>query len=340
MKARAEQLWQDLTQATSEDAKKTLRAQYRIAVDTYKRQSLIVEESPSKEVGSARGSHRVKVRAAPLGTRPDPFQYQDYREFLLTWIRYLKKEKGESVKSFSEKVGLSLEYLVRVLKRWQPMSSESFQKILNGLGLSATENSFLEALHCIADTESHAMRLASVKRLQTFSEYRKAHPREHETWRYLSHWYNVAIREMSTLPGFKLDPEWIQKKLRQKVPRGNIEVALKFLESAGFFQIENGRVKTLLKQVNCAGGIYRLALGQFHREMLGIAADSIQNVSSDKRFLAGHTVAISPKQYDEVRRILQEALERINQLDSGENSQDDVYHVELLAVPLTRGSES
>jgi uncharacterized protein (TIGR02147 family) len=205
------------------------------------------------------------------------------------------------------------------------------------MALPATEEAFLDALYHVSESESHQLWQAAMKRLTSFAAFRRANPVEYETWRYLSHWYFVAIREMSTLPGFKASAEWIQQRLRGQVGIPDIRKALDFLEKAGFIaRLPDQSVKSLVKFVQYSGGVYRMALRQFHREMLEQAADAIGTVPSSERLLLGHTAAMSRATREEAFRILSEAMEKIQALSAGEREEDLVYHVELAAVPLTR----
>lgn len=195
------------------------------------------------------------------------------------------------------------------------------------MDLPRTEEEFVEALYTISETESSDIRAAAMKRLENSAEFRKANPNEYEAWRYLTHWYYVAIREMSTLAGFRADPKEIQ-------------AALIFLENAGFFRKnEDGTVEPALKFIQCSGGVFRLALGRFHREMPSLAVASIAEVKAKHRLLLGHTFVLSPDKYDQLCLILQDTIQKIEALGAGDQSTDSVYHVELAAFPLSTFGE-
>lgn len=331
MKTRVEQLWQLVIHASSDDKKLKLREEYQKAYKAYSRQQHILsdgDEVPEQQPESHQDS-------------PSIYSFFDYREFLLAWFRYQSEVKKIPVKVFMEKVGISVEVLTQIMKRARPMSYSTLRKLIPHLGLSAAESSFLEALHKVSETDVHQERIQAVKHLLSFPAYRKVHPNECEAWRYLSHWYYVAIREMSTLGGFQLDEEWIQERLRCAIPLSEIRKALKFLQGAGFYRVEkDGSVVSLLKQVNCFGGVFRLGLSQFHREMLTMAIDAIEKTPSDQRAIMGHTTAISKENYELIKTILNDALKKIESLPPGEQSSDDVYHVGLFAIPLTKGFDA
>jgi hypothetical protein len=176
MKERAEALWRDLIAAKSEKEKTALREQYRSALETYRRQCLIAE-------GQASIPGPSQVPRAKPDEYPDPFEFHDYREFLLAWLKSAKSSP-KSFKAFADQSGVNTEELARALKRWEPLRAQTFRKIVKVLKLPDVEAEYLEALHCISDTPSKAVRDAAIKRLQGFPEFRKAHPPEYEAWRY------------------------------------------------------------------------------------------------------------------------------------------------------------
>ena len=330
MKSRVESLWQSLIYAKSPDEKERLRSEYQRALKTYQQQSLIVRAEPPVS------TDLIRELRAPNAACPSPFDYRDYRDFLLAWLKYQKQTQQNVLEEFTRKTELSVDHILRVLKRSRRLPLAAHRKVLGCLGLPATETAFLDALYHLSESDSKEVRIAAIRRMMSFAEFQRKSPAETEAWRYLSHWFYVAIREMATLPDFRADAAWIQKRLRYDVPLADIRKALAFLESSGFLEIrENGRVESKLKFVECAGGIYRLALGQFHREMLEKAGLAIETIPSEKRLLLGHTMALPKERQDAVFEILREAMTKITALQAGERSTDDVFHVEIAAFPLT-----
>jgi len=323
-----EQVWHELIHCRNATQRSQLRERYRAAVREVQRQKAFVVEIPATP----------PVLAA--GERPDPFHFLDYREFLVAWLRYLAQIKKVSVRDFAERCDIPSAQLVKALKRTRPITQDMNRKILKHLGVTSVEESFLEALFTVSETDDVAMRFAALKRLLSFSSFRKANPAEFEVWHYLSHWYYVAIREMATLGGFRAEAHWIQKRLRKQVPLEEIRKALVFLEGAGFFSIlSDGSVFPRMKEMVCQGGVFRLALGRFHHQILELVQDSIVRVPSDRRIILGHTMALPGEKMAQVRAIFDEALQKISELEQGEVSTEDVYHFEFAAVPLSRGSE-
>lgn len=269
--------------------------------------------------------------------RPDLFRYHDYREFLVDWFAYLKSsQKRFSLRSLARAAGVASGYLPMVLSGKRSLSSNNLAKLSKHLALSASERSFLESLRALAETDSPEVRRDALERIQRFEGYRDRNQAEVEVYRYLTHWYYVAIREMANLPDFVADPHWIQERLTMHVPLAEVEAALGFLLENGYLSKgESGQVKPTQKRLNCSGGVFRVALSQFHREILDLAGKSIETVPSAERSLTGHTIALSEEGFAQARAILDETIERIAKLPKAGEEAKRIYHFELLGVPLS-----
>ena len=180
-----------------------------------------------------------------------------------------------------------------------------------------------------------------MKYLQELPEFQRYSPKETEAWRYLTHWFYLVIRELSTLRGFKYDATWIQERLRPKVLKSEIRKAIRFLSESKFFRVrEDGSVETLIREVECTGGVYRVALGQFHQEMLSEISDSISSVPSEERLILGRTIALSQDNFSTAKEILSDAMEKIADLPAADDLSAEVYQIELAISPLTKNKST
>ncbi|MBC7690878.1 MAG: DUF4423 domain-containing protein, partial [Methylotenera sp.] len=256
---------------------------------------------------------------------------------------YLKaSQSGLSLRSLAVQAKLSSGYLPMVLSGQRILSDKALKKLSPFLRLNPQEKSYLNYLVQLGTSDSQEEKLSALEHMEKFKKYRDANTREIEVHRYLTRWYYVAIREMAALPGFKNDPAWIQRKLKTPVPASEIKAALDFLISKDYLKVQpDGTVANPERQIDCVGGVYRLALGKFHHEMLSLASDSIENTRSAERSIQGHTFAVSPGNFDQARRILDEAIEKIKRLSEPVTPEvSAVYHVEVALFPLTQANNT
>ena len=270
---------------------------------------------------------------------PEIFRYHDYQAFLKDWLAYRKaSQPGFSLRTLAKRAGLAAGYLPMVLGGKRPLTAKALSKLAPFLGLNASEQSFLESLLVLGTSGFHEAHLGALERMKRFQLYQKLNPRETEVYQYLTHWYYVAIREMAALPGFQLNAAWIQERLCVSVPLSEVKAALEFLLRNDFLKTnEAGGVEPLdAKALDCTGGVYRVALSQFHREIFDLAAKAIQNFPREERNIQGHTFALSEKGYATAQAILEEAIQKVQRLGEMEKSGDSVYHMEIALFPLTK----
>ncbi|MGZ3747299.1 MAG: DUF4423 domain-containing protein [Pseudobdellovibrionaceae bacterium] len=272
----------------------------------------------------------------PTKIQPNVFEYEDVGSFLNDWLIYLKTHKKLSLRQITKEAQISIGYLSMVLNGKRRLTEKSMQKLLVHLRLGTQERRFLELLHTIGESDSALLRVEALFEMSKLASFRKANQKEHDTYKYLTKWYYAAIREMTLLPDFKEDPLWIQGRLRGKIGLHEITEAISFLESRGFV-VRNEQNKLTIPEINlqCKEGIYKISLGEFHRQVLEIAHNSIHEVARDQRYILGRTVAISKSEFEQAKEIFDEALKKIEALGQGNETSKEVYQFELAAFPLT-----
>lgn len=272
--------------------------------------------------------------------KPDIYCYHDYRKFLKDHLEYMKATQGLSVRRLARDAHIAVGYLSMVLSGARRMATKALLRLKNPLHLTNPEGEFLELLVRVADSDLQEARLEALRKIQRFREYRKLNPKEFEAYRYLTHWYYVAIREMVNLNGFQPDPLWLKDHLRGRIPLPEVTEALDFLKEHGFIEIVPGeRTNLPQKNVECVGGVYQIVLSQFHREMLRLASESLNEIPYEERTVMGHTLSIPAQSYLKISQILEEALNRVADLEKTKEPKDVTYQVTVSAFPLSKRKE-
>ncbi|MEQ1877168.1 MAG: TIGR02147 family protein [Bdellovibrionia bacterium] len=270
---------------------------------------------------------------------PSIYGYHDYRGFLREMLAFAKKKNPEySLRSLAKQSGVSAPYLSVVLSGHKNLSDRIMEKILKVLDLNDDEKSYFRLLRSIADSDDAEERRSALDKLQSFRRYRRMNPRETEIYRYLTKWYYVAIRELATLPDFKMEPKWIQERLCYPLSQGEIMKALRFLVKYHFIEErEDGTINVPDKRMECWAGVFRIALGQFYRQIYGLASQSIETIPRDERHIIGDTLAIPAESFDEFKAVLDESLKRISALGNSKGNADSIYHFGFLGFPIAKG---
>lgn len=270
--------------------------------------------------------------------RPHIFSYSDHISFLKDWFSYLKKSKNDfSLRTIAQKSEIAVGYLPMVLSGKRSLSEKAFQKILPLLHLSPQEQKFLTLLRQIGESPTHEGRISALNQMSRLKAFQDSNSKDIRVYEYLTKWYYVAIRELVLLSDFQMETEWIQQKIQYRLSKQEVEEALKFLiENKFIIQSNSGRWEHMTTALDCREGVFKISLGQFHRQMLEMAGNSIEKVSREKRYILGHTVAVSPQDFEKIREILEESVAKMKLLNDSNTKKSDVYHIEIAAFPLTR----
>ncbi len=270
--------------------------------------------------------------------RPELIKFHDYRVYLKEAMAHLIANKEQkSLRSISRDSGISPAYLAMILGGQRNLSEDALHKLAPIFKWSQEEVDHLRNLCLIADSEIHEVRKQALARIQSRAGYSAENQQEIESYRYISHWYFPAIKQLALLPGFRANPKWIQEHLRERVGLPEIRDALKFLFEKGYLKrISKDEVEVKEKGVECHGGVYRIALAQFHREILELASKSIEKVPRDERSLMAEMFPISIKSFPRLRDELNKLVKKIIRDEAKVDQSEVIYNVSVLSFPISK----
>lgn len=268
--------------------------------------------------------------------RPNIFTYFDPVQFLNDWFEFLRKTNGQiNLNHVAKKSGLSISNVSMILNKQRPLTEKSLQKMTPLLKLNSQEKEYLNHLRIIDQSEDQMVRIDSLRSLIKLAKNNNGSTHDLNIFEYLTAWYKVAIFELVNLADFELEAGWIQKRLIKKIPLIEITEAIEFLKDHKFIGLnENKKWVQLKKDMNCQGGIYRLSLSEFHRQIFELAHASIESVARDDRMIMGQTMALSAQDFENLKKIINEAVLKMNEVNKNDSEKKSVYHIEIAAFPL------
>lgn len=268
--------------------------------------------------------------------RPNIFTFFDSIQFLNDWIVFLKKFKNQfNLNILSKKSGLSTSNISMILNKQRPLTEKSLQKLTPCLFLSNDEKEYLNHLRIIDQSEEQSVRIESLNQIIRIAKSKSENTNDLKIFEYLTSWYNVAIFELVNLTEFQLDPVWIQQRLIKCISLFEIQDSIKFLQAHKFIgQTEGGKWIQLKQDLSCQGGIYRLSLGEFHRQIFELAHASIETVPREDRLIMGQTMALSVQDFENLKLIINDAVSKMNQVNKNPSEKTAIYHVEIAAFPM------
>jgi len=115
---------------------------------------------------------------------------------------------------------------------------------------------------------------------------------DRDQYDYFSDWIHPVVRELATMaPSRKDAVQWIAMRLDPPQPEERIKASIDLLQRLGLIFPLRDRFKQKDKVVSTPSQARSLLVGNFHRQVLAKAADSIQSVDRERRDL--RTVCLS-----------------------------------------------
>lgn len=276
--------------------------------------------------------------------RPDIRRFSDYRSYLLELIPFLKATDAEfSYRTFSRRAGFSSpNYLKLVAEGQRNLAPASIDKFARGLGLDRRERRVFRLLVLLdgarTDRERNDHYLGLLE-LVTDEPSARLRSQQFDVYR---DWYPLVIREMTALGDFRNDPQWVAQRLRPRITTAQARRALSQLFDLGLMvEKDDGVVEPAERRISTGPEVQSLAVRNYHRAHLGLAAEALDGVPQGDRNVTAVTVKLTKRGYDEAVRAIADLRQRLLDIADAPQIDDDeaeIHHVLLAMFPVTQPS--
>lgn len=258
-------------------------------------------------------------------------------------VAHLKRKQRShprySIRALARDLKVNSSYLSAVFSGKKPVPQKRLKEIASRLEIDDLALKILT--HAIARLKSSFHEIALVganqSEVQNTSDYiQKFHEASRADLKLWNKWYNVAILDLSTCSGFKVDPEWIAKRCNIRVSEAR--QSLQFLLDEGYLVLKDGRAEKAhlhLRMPTTASGE---TVRSFHEQLMLRAIKTMHSktdIESYKlRLITGAMVATNSEQISKAREILQAAMVQVAEvLLQGEAT--EVYQLGVQLFPLS-----
>jgi uncharacterized protein (TIGR02147 family) len=266
------------------------------------------------------------------------FEYDNYREFLKdSYLEMKSRNKKFSFRYFARQAGFkACNVLKLVMDGKRNISPHSIEKFAKGLKLTKTETLFFKYLVLFNQSTNSEERGALAEELIKQKSFKKIYPMKESQFNFYRYWYFTPIREMIGLPDFKEDPEWIAKRLTPPITPEEAKRALDELTKLGLIARDaTGSLRQTEMHLKTDDEVTSSSIATFHRQMLGLASESIDLVSRDKRDISAQTFTVSQATARKIKEKVQSfRKEIIDMVVHDAEDPDAVYQLNLQLFPL------
>ena len=266
--------------------------------------------------------------------------HSDYRE----WMK----------EALQERSAVNSSYSLRAFARDLELSPASVSLILNGKkGLSKhTAERVARLLNFSADEQTHFKNLVVSKHGRTETERTLAktqliqkhtgkpiHVLPMDTFKVVSDWHHFGLLQLTSLKGFKSDPQWIASKLG--VTLTETHEAISRLRRLGLLtKTPSGNLKAVKKVTFSKSDVPSSAMRKYHRQLIQKALQSIETQPVENRFLSSSVIPINKERLPHIIEKIRESVREIIESEtctSGKGTR--VYGLTTQLFELSRSEE-
>jgi uncharacterized protein (TIGR02147 family) len=269
---------------------------------------------------------------------PDIFDYLDYRKFMRDFYDIAQQHsRAFSYRALARRAEISSPSFLRHVMRGERNLAGTTRQVAGAFGLEGAAASYFEALVAFDQAGTNEERNQLFERIAASRRFRSARRLGDAMFTYLSRWYYPVIRELTASPAFQEDPAWIAGQLLPTITPEQAAEALQTLTSLELLvRDEAGRLVRADSSITTEHEVRALAVGNYHRQMLTRAGESIELVPREWRDLASMTVCVSPDTIREIKARVHAFRELLFDLCERDEQPSVVIQINSQVFPLSR----
>lgn len=272
-------------------------------------------------------------------TKPNLFEYDNYRTYLGDLYAYLKKEKRHfSFRYFSKVAGFeSPNFLQLVIKGKRSLSGDSIEKFTKALKLNKSESEFFRNLVSFNQAKTTEEKQHFATQVFKSAAFKKLNPLKKEQYEYYAKWFHIPVRELVAIKGFREDAAWIAKTLVPSITSYDAERALVDLEKLGLIaRGTDGKLKQTDTVVSTGDEVASAAVAQFLKIMTLKGSEAVDQFSAKDRDVSSVTLTLSEKNFQHVKSLVQKFRKELLAIANDDKNPEAVYQMNFQLFPLTK----
>ena len=226
------------------------------------------------------------------------------------------KNPSYSLRAFSRDLGISVTAISEVMNRKRNLSKKNIEAMAEKLSLTPFQKeSLIHEKRKRPDVDVSWILL------------------EEDRFKLISHWYYLAILNLSQTENNHHDISRISKRLG--ISETVTEGAIDRLTRLRLLEIKDGKLFRTTQPLTTSHDVPSRAVKNFHREMIELSKRSIDEVEILERDISGIVTPMSVSQLPEAKAILMECKNKISKLSEGKKC-EEVYSLSIQLFPLTK----
>ena len=259
----------------------------------------------------------------------------NYRTILnQTFRERAAANRSYSLRSFARDLKLAPSTLSEILSGKKGLSVKRSATVAKSLRLPDWQIQFF----CDSVARHHAksplQREAAKARLKVRKHHDQARILSQTAIKSLTSWLDLAILELTHTKSFRPDSAWVARKLG--ATESAVAGSLARLQTAKLLEVEASGWKDLSPFFTSSDGIPSEAIRNFHKTVLQLANQKIDELPVERRTMKTVVFALSKENEERARAILNEAINQIVSLSAEPDTEkEEVLCFSAQLFPLT-----
>lgn len=274
------------------------------------------------------------------------FHYLSYRTFLRDFYNFKKEQnRSFSYRYFSQKMGVKgPNYLPWLIDGKRDLSKMKVSRLCEVLRLSPEEAAYLSLL---VDFEHAKSNQEKDKLFEQLIKNRKAHVSsrvDEMEYELFSHWYYDAIRHLLNISGFNPTQKnafrTLGRQLRPQISETEARKAVRVLEKLKLIHLNSqGNFQLSKKLLTTGSEVRNYYVTKYHKSMIDLAGDAIENFPSEERDVSAVSMAVSQECYEDIKKEVQDLRKRIMERVSRDSNPTTIYELTMQFFPIARSCD-
>lgn len=269
------------------------------------------------------------------------FEYLDYRDLLRDAFEDRKaKSPLYGYRMMAETLGQDTSNIFRILQKDAHLPARCQSRAIEFLGLTGRAAEYFVLLIAYARERDSRARHDILEKAMALRDVASRDLVDKEL-AYFREWWIVAVRSMVEVMEGRVQPSAIASRLHPPVPEEDVAKALELLLELNLVKkASSGRLVLSEAHLNAGGPEKTEAVRHFQRQILGLAAESLERFPREQRDVSTLTLAVDQAAFAEIREMLREFRQQIQKRVEESLHPDRVMQLSMAFFPLASASEA
>ena len=267
------------------------------------------------------------------------FEYLDYREFLKDFqLDRQSRNAAFSIRAFLKRAAIaSPSFFKQVVDSERNLTDKTLNAFLSAMHLKSTEAEYFRSLVHFCQARTSDEKQLFYKQLREIGVQAKVRIVGEDHYAFYEFWYIPVLRELVCLQSFGDDYASLAKRLRPAITAQEARQAMRILTELGFITAQaGGKWQQTEPLLHTGFEVQSLAIRGFNRQMVHLAAESLERVPVQERHITGVTMSVSEKTYGLITAEIRAFQDKILRLVEHDPDADRVCQMNVMLFPVSQ----